>query len=164
MCAEHCASKKLPLFGLEYGRECWCGASLRFGSIIVPDRGCLYDYPGEMTSKCGAGDRLTIYRALDWQESAIPQGVGIPHTQLSYTYSGCYTDGNHALNPYRALSGKVMSDFAKMTVEMCGAFCRDYKVFGIEWIVECHCANELAKGSTKKDDAECWLVCPGLLK
>lgn len=83
---------------------------------------------------------------------------------MSYAYAGCYTDGDPAPNPYRALFGKVISDFDKMTVEMCGAFCKDYKVFGIEWNGECYCGNELAKGSTKKDDAECGLTCPGNYK
>lgn len=161
LCATYCTSKNLPLFGIEYGRECWCGAYLRAGSTKTSDSQCSFPCPGAKTSKCGAGDRLNVYSALNYVAPAIPRTVAVPNTQLSYTYAGCFTDGNIAPNPYRALSSKTMADMSKMTVEMCGTFCKDYKVFGIEWGGECYCGNEVARGSTLKPDTECGMTCPG---
>ena len=160
-CAIYCTSKNLPLFGIEYGRECWCGAYLRQGSIKAPDSDCSFNCLGDKTAKCGGGDRLNLYSRLDYTKPAIPQKLSIPNTTLSYSYAGCYTDGDPASNSYRALSAKIMSDFSKMTVEMCGSFCKGYNFFGIEWSGECYCGNEIGRRSLLKDDKECGLACPG---
>lgn len=107
---------------------------------------------------------MNLYSRLDYTKPTIPQTVAIPTTTLSYRYAGCYTDANPAPNPYRALSAKAMSDFSKMTVELCGTFCKGYNFFGIEWSGECYCGNEIGKESLLKEDKECGLTCPGNYK
>ena len=161
VCAAYCASKNHPLFGIEYGRECWCGAYLRAGSIKAPDSDCSFNCPGDKTAKCGARERLNVYSRFDYTKPTTPQQVAIPNTTLSFRYVGCYTDANQAPNPYPALSAKAMSDFSKMTVELCGTFCKGYTFFGIEWRGECYCGNEIGKGSLLQQDKECGLTCPG---
>lgn len=160
-CATYCSSKNLPLFGIEYGRECWCGTYLRQGSIKAPNSDCSFACPGDKAAKCGAGDRLNLYSKLDYTKPSTPERVTIPDTTLLYTYSGCYTDANPAPNAYRTLPAKAMSDFSKMTVELCGTFCKGYNFFGIECGGECYCGNEIGKGSLLKEDKDCGLTCPG---
>lgn len=60
-CAEFC--DEFQLFGVEYGRECYCGNSLREGSVQADDEDeCSFPCPGDRSSLCGAGMRLQLYR------------------------------------------------------------------------------------------------------
>ncbi|TVY38355.1 WSC domain-containing protein [Lachnellula occidentalis] len=58
-CASSCSS--YTYFGVEYGRECWCGNSLGPGAVITKDSDCSMLCAGATTSYCGAGNRLNVY-------------------------------------------------------------------------------------------------------
>lgn len=57
-CSTACAG--YTWFGLEYGRECYCGLSMNTGSVVSGDEDCSFACPGDNTQKCGAGDRLDV--------------------------------------------------------------------------------------------------------
>ncbi|TPX11566.1 uncharacterized protein E0L32_007777 [Thyridium curvatum] len=59
-CAAFCAA--YTYFGVEYGRECYCGNVLRDGSALAPLSDCWFLCPGDNTEYCGAGDRLELYK------------------------------------------------------------------------------------------------------
>ena len=62
MCADFCDG--FTYFGVEYGRECYCGDSLREGSVPAEEQGdCSFLCPGDRTTFCGAGMRLQLYKA-----------------------------------------------------------------------------------------------------
>ncbi|KAM7214138.1 WSC domain containing protein [Rhypophila decipiens] len=95
--AEHCDG--YAYFGLEHGRECWCGTSAP--TVPAPESECSFPCAGNDRELCGAGGRINVF-------GPVPPAVG------DFSYQGCFTDNNDD----RVLSGKVVLDGA-MTVELC---------------------------------------------
>lgn len=61
MCADFCGD--FSFFGVEYGRECYCGNTLREGSVPAQNqKDCSFLCPGDKTTYCGAGNRLQLYK------------------------------------------------------------------------------------------------------
>ncbi|KAG9230010.1 WSC domain-containing protein [Amylocarpus encephaloides] len=58
-CAASCSA--YTYFGMEYGRECWCGNSFGVGSVQTKDSDCSMTCGGDKFSYCGAGNRLSVY-------------------------------------------------------------------------------------------------------
>ncbi|TVY53083.1 WSC domain-containing protein [Lachnellula cervina] len=58
-CASSCSS--YTYFGVEYGRECWCGNSFGAGAVTTKDSDCSMLCAGDTTAYCGAGNRLNVY-------------------------------------------------------------------------------------------------------
>jgi hypothetical protein len=82
-CATTCSSKGYSIAGVEYGQECYCSNSIVTSSS--PSSGqsanagdCNMACAGDSTQKCGAGNRLQIFR-----RSNLPSG---------WSSLGCYTD------------------------------------------------------------------------
>ncbi|KAG7104597.1 WSC domain-containing protein like [Verticillium longisporum] len=62
-CAAFCKGVSAAFFGVEYGRECYCGDSLRDGSVPATNqKDCSFLCPGDKNTYCGAGDRLQLYK------------------------------------------------------------------------------------------------------
>lgn len=74
-CATDCAA--YTYFGTEYGRECesittvdirgliyigYCGNSFSAGSVVAPLADCSFPCAGNSAQKCGAGNRLSVYK------------------------------------------------------------------------------------------------------
>jgi hypothetical protein len=59
-CAAYC--KSYTLFGLEYGRECYCGNAVQGGNVQVRSEDCSFPCAGNSKQTCGAGDGLNLYR------------------------------------------------------------------------------------------------------
>ncbi|KAJ3472994.1 hypothetical protein NLG97_g10585 [Lecanicillium saksenae] len=59
-CATFCAN--FNYFGVEYGRECYCGDVLDPGSAQAPQDDCSFTCPGDGSEYCGAGNRLELYK------------------------------------------------------------------------------------------------------
>jgi hypothetical protein len=155
-CATFCAS--FPIFGVEYGRECYCGSALGPGSIKVPEGDCNFKCAGSSTENCGAGNRLNVYKkpVASTMTSASPSSTLSPALPTSYGALGCYTEATE----HRALKDKSSSDDA-MTVEKCAASCAGFKYFGLEYYFECFCGNELQPGSVQVASTECKFPCKG---
>lgn len=63
-CATYCDGN--TYFGVEYGRECYCGNSLRDGSEKSDQQSdCNFPCPGDPSQYCGAGNRLELYKLED---------------------------------------------------------------------------------------------------
>lgn len=61
MCATNCQA--FTYFGVEYGRECYCGNTLNTGSALVPKQtDCNFLCPSNKLEYCGAGGRLNLYK------------------------------------------------------------------------------------------------------
>lgn len=145
-CADYCTGKNLPYFGLEYGRECWCGVSPPLESGEVDPEECSQPCSGSGSGSagsggsgseasqeiCGAADRLTVYGRV---ETPLP-AVG------EYEYLGCYTDS--PVTGQHSLTGKITYD-AQMTLDKCRATCEKdgYPYFGTEYGSQCFCGTTL---------------------
>ncbi len=141
-CAAHCAN--YSYFGVEYGRECWCGNSPP--KTPAPESDCSFGCAGDDAQLCGAGNRINV-----WGEAlASPATVG------EYEYVGCFTDNRDA----RSLRGTASFDPA-MTLEKCAASCADYAYFGVEFGTQCYCGTALDDAARQVSQAECSLRCGG---
>lgn len=60
MCASSCSG--YAYFGVECGRECYCGDSFAAGSVAASEADCSFRCPGNAAQYCGAGNRLSTYR------------------------------------------------------------------------------------------------------
>ncbi|KAK4214780.1 WSC domain-containing protein [Rhypophila decipiens] len=59
ICDNFCAG--YPLWGVEYGRECYCGNELRQGAEVVAKEDCDMLCAGNGLQLCGAGNRVMVY-------------------------------------------------------------------------------------------------------
>ena len=176
MTIENCASNctGYTYFGVEFGNECYCGNSLGAGSVRTAEGECDMNCPGNTKEVCGAGNRLQLY-SLGSQSSgasslsstltssstttsrptAQPTGPIAVQTAGSFSYQGCYSEGNNG----RALAATSTADNA-MTVQKCANFCSGYKYMGVEYSSECYCANTIASGAVLATSG-CSMECSG---
>lgn len=155
-CAAAC--KAYDLFGLEYGRECYCGNKTRTGSVMVPNNECNFTCPGNKAQSCGGSNRLDLYYESTGelsQTTASTAPVPAP-TSTKYAMKGCYTE---------ATSGRALADksslTADMTVEICATTCAGFKYFGLESFRKCYCGHALRSGSVQAAAGDCYLPCAG---
>ncbi|KAJ4290188.1 hypothetical protein N0V88_006697 [Collariella sp. IMI 366227] len=141
-CAAHCAN--FSYFGVEYGRECWCGNSPP--KTPAPASECSFTCAGDDTQLCGAGGRINVWGA------PLPS----PATVGDFEYAGCFTDKGDQ----HSLTGKVTYD-SSMTLEKCAAICSAYSYFGVEFASQCFCGTELEASAEERPQAECSLRCGG---
>ncbi|KAE9375954.1 WSC-domain-containing protein [Stipitochalara longipes BDJ] len=142
-CAAACST--FAWFGVEYGRECYCGNSPNLGSVSTSETECSFSCPGNSAETCGAGNRLNMYSA------AVVKQISPTYSQL-----GCYTEASNG----RALNSYSIADDA-MTVEKCAAACTGHWMFGVEWHRECYCGDELMPGSVPASSTDCKYSCVG---
>ncbi|GAB1311342.1 WSC domain-containing protein [Madurella fahalii] len=141
-CAEHCAN--YSYFGVEYGRECWCGNSPP--NTPAPESECSFRCAGDDSQICGAGNRINVWG------SPLPS----PETVADFEYFGCFTDKGDE----RGLRGRVTYDPA-MTLEKCASACSGYSYFGVEFGSQCYCGTYLEDSSVERPQAECSMRCGG---
>ena len=137
-CANACAQFKY--FGIEYGRECYCGNSINDGSVEAQLEDCSFACPGDATESCGAGNRLTLYTRTTDPE--VP-------TLTTYSSRGCYAEPPNG----RALVAQV-TGAPDMTVEQCATFCGNagYTLFGLEYYTEVSALSKLVRGKRSSRD------------
>ena len=137
-CASFCSS--WTYFGVEYGRECYCGNAYDAPSTLSPATDCNKKCSGDATQVCGASNRMNVFRST----SAPPGPAKIP----GWGYQGCYTDSGSA----RVLVGKTTYD-SNLTNEKCAAACKGFTYFGTEYSTQCYCGNEFKNPTTKKAES-----------
>ena len=144
-CAAFCSS--YHFFGLEYGRECYCGNSYPEAAVSVADSECSFSCSGDSTQTCGAGNRIEIYRNNNWT-SRTPAALEVP-------YLGCYKDEGSRVLPNNLLAAD------DMTAEKCAQHCSSYAFFGVEYGRECWCSNRAPELSLAAPEADCSFPCAG---
>jgi hypothetical protein len=152
LCQAFCLSQAppLPLAGLEYARECYCGTSLQNNSTL-DQSGCGISCVGNGSQICGGSDRLSVYNYTAYIPPSVVRSVG------NYSYAGCYTDASP-----RVL-GRYAFSAANMTVEACVAGCqaKGYSKAGAEYSTQCFCDVVIASGGSLVGDNQCNMVCGG---
>lgn len=152
MTAEKCATacSGFKYFGLEYGRECYCGNTINEGSQETALAECSFACPGNSAQECGAGGRLSLYTRSD--------EVTPPTLPSTYRSLGCHTE----LSSGRALGAKTYIA-PDMTVQKCADTClaAGFGVFGLEYYTECYCGRALDPRSVAAPESECSFPCGG---
>ncbi|KAK4208619.1 putative fungistatic metabolite [Rhypophila decipiens] len=144
LCDAHCSD--FQYFGVEYGRECWCGDITPKSQ--APESECSFSCAGDNKQLCGAGERINVW-ARPWP---VPSPIG------DYTYKGCYTDSSDK----HSLTGRV-EYLGDMTHEQCGAYCDryGYRYFGVEYGSQCFCGTEIKDVAEERPIQECSTKCGG---
>ncbi|KAL0631885.1 hypothetical protein Q9L58_009237 [Maublancomyces gigas] len=151
-CQLYCLDRNLPMAGLEYGNECYCGTSLQSGSTLG-QIGCTMACTGNSSQICGGPSRLGVYNYTQFVPPVIVPAVG------TYISQGCYSEATTG----RALSAYSFTNTTAMTVELCVGACktRSYQYAGLEYSQECYCGNTLAATAARIPDAQCNSLCKG---
>ncbi|KAM0339913.1 hypothetical protein ACHAPU_010745 [Fusarium lateritium] len=153
-CFSFCKKLNYPLFGMEYGQECYCGYAPKTQATLAPDGDCKMPCAGDSTQKCGAGNRISI-----WNNTLYTPTVTVSKAESSTKYLGCYTEGEDA----RALGDAKTTD-KKMTVEICASFCssKGYPYLGLEAGKDCYCGKKgPSNGSVDAPSSDCRVACKG---
>ncbi|KAL0932353.1 uncharacterized protein CTRU02_213306 [Colletotrichum truncatum] len=145
-CAASCSQYKY--FGVEFGRECYCGNSRDSGSTEANAADCWFPCAGDPTgvAKCGAADRINIYVNTNSNAPAPASLDGI-------TSLGCFAEGTQRVLPEKTVAA------SDMTAAKCATNCAGYKYFGTQWSSECYCGNTAP--AITVPTSECNMVCAG---
>ncbi|KAK3994786.1 putative fungistatic metabolite [Cladorrhinum sp. PSN332] len=161
LCASNCAG--WDQWGVEYGRECYCGNTVHSSSSEAPLTDCNMVCAGDASEYCGAGNRLNVYSTTATRSTTsasptpTPTGtLGRKATVGPYEYVGCQTEATVG----RALSGNSYAS-NDMTLESCATFCSGFTYFGTEYSAECFCGNSLNAGSSPAPESDCNMLCAG---
>ncbi|PMD35530.1 WSC-domain-containing protein [Hyaloscypha variabilis F] len=152
-CAGYCGGV-YEYWGVEYGRECYCGNILSPGTVEVPEPECNFPCAANSSETCGGSDRLSMYQAT----SPLPPPItpSIVPTLGPYSFSNCQTEGTFL----RALTNSATAT-NNMTNELCANFCTGYTMFGTEYGRECYCGDVLSYGSIRALLSDCSFPCGG---
>ncbi|KAI9055302.1 hypothetical protein LZ554_000262 [Drepanopeziza brunnea f. sp. 'monogermtubi'] len=150
-CVAFCKGNDYQYAGLEYGKECFCGASVN--SIQATESDCDFSCGGDSTEVCGGLKHISIY-----QDPTFP--VADFTTISDYQKLGCYSEGSMG----RSLSWRQSQvNASTMTVESCLTACKTggYSFAGLEFAQECYCGVVLGNGTLPVDDSKCNKPCRG---
>ncbi|KAI8245280.1 hypothetical protein K4K55_002278 [Colletotrichum sp. SAR 10_96] len=143
-------------FGVEYGRECYCGWDAQAAKMSTSEAECSSPCAGSSVGLCGAGFRLSVYNnTIPNQAPSQPQHAA---RAGDYEFLGCQTEGVNG----RALSGASFGS-ADMTTKACAAFCAkgNFQYMGVEYAQECWCGSTTNAGSVPAPLKECDMLCRG---
>ncbi|CAN9174240.1 unnamed protein product [Alternaria alternata] len=62
-CETLCAGFKY--FGVQFGRECYCGNTFKYATQHKPESDCSYPCTGDKNQKCGGGHRSNVYAKIN---------------------------------------------------------------------------------------------------
>ncbi|EKD12406.1 WSC domain-containing protein [Drepanopeziza brunnea f. sp. 'multigermtubi' MB_m1] len=150
-CVAFCKGNDYQYAGLEYGKECFCGASVN--NIQATESDCDFSCGGDSTEVCGGLKHISIY-----QDPTFP--VADFTTISDYQKLGCYSEGSMG----RSLSWRQSQvNASTMTVESCLTACKTggYSFAGLEFAQECYCGVVLGNGTLPVDDSKCNKPCRG---
>lgn len=159
-CASFCGG--YIFFGVEFGRECYCGNSLLAGSTTATDGRCNMQCLGNSVQICGGGNGLSLYEysaiinlssssstttipsittsgstflASSTTSSAPASTTTAPSGPSHVPSVGMYTWMGCYTDQIgnRALTALTQTNHATMTIEICASFCSSYAMFGVEY-------------------------------
>ncbi|KAJ7287142.1 WSC domain-containing protein [Mycena rebaudengoi] len=148
-CIAFCEAGGFGFAGVEFGSECYCDHAPQASGLPVALTECNVPCAGDATEFCGAGNRLNLFT----DGSALPT---LPQEVGPWEYQGCFAD---SINP-RTLPNNIATADGKVTVESCITACRvnGFSVAGMEFGLECWCANALPTALALGDD-QCRMAC-----
>ncbi|KAH9905697.1 WSC domain-containing protein [Xylariomycetidae sp. FL2044] len=160
-CASFCQKRNFANFGVEYGRECYCGNGARPGAASAPETDCNMPCKGDASRMCGAGSRISVWNSTLYTPTRSPASVNGGR----FTYLACYTEGSsgRALGAGSRGGGDFLGDGA-LTVERCATYCagKGYAYMGVGYGQECYCNNDgPINGAVTAPETDCGMTCKG---
>lgn len=159
-CAANCTA--YAYFGVEYGRECYCGATLSADSEKTtggdgPNGACRMACSGNKDQTCGDGGKLSLYYSTAAGKLRGPPQI--VDGDENYAYYGCVGEPANG----RALGGGGFYANDTLTVSQCleWAAGRGFRYAGLEYSRECWAANTLSTQAVNKTAAACSNRCGG---
>lgn len=155
-CTAACIAHDLAFSGVEFGGECWCGASINIGQALASNQNlcstpCL-GTPGEI---CGGADAINIYDCT----AALPA----PASYNDCAPLGCYTDSVSLRT--LATNVQVEGGPGNQSPDVCTAACKaaGFRYAGNEYSGECWCGNSLDNNGGPAPDLneQCQMPCNG---
>ncbi|KAI3536302.1 hypothetical protein CSPX01_10931 [Colletotrichum filicis] len=143
-CSSFCT--KYSHFGVEYGRECYCGNTIQSQALAVDRNECSFACSGNPLEVCGAGNRMDIYTNLGFSSPK-------PATLVDHVYLGCFIDNGDRVLPNKPFASDTM------TAAFCAQHCQGYTYFGTQWSRECYCGNVAPQSAAP--ESECSFTCSG---
>ncbi|KAM3512081.1 hypothetical protein MY11210_004278 [Beauveria gryllotalpidicola] len=115
MTLESCAAfcKLSTYFGVEYGRECYCGKQLNDGSVKAQQEDCSFICPGDDSEYCGAGNRLELY--MNSQDSTALSSVSSLTTSTTSSASASTATATPNTSSSSISSGNMTSSTVSTT-------------------------------------------------
>ncbi|KAI0049114.1 WSC-domain-containing protein [Auriscalpium vulgare] len=167
-CTAACLAEGFSLAGLEFGKECWCGLSLRNNAIYVGDYDgidmgefredpngdyCNMGCEGSPADLCGGSNRLNLYNYT----GAFPVGASVVPFAGAWISQGCFSDST----AQRTLERRV--DAGNVTVESCADACQfnAFTMAGLEFGQECWCGNQIKNPGMVIAQSACNMACVG---
>ncbi|KAJ0125214.1 hypothetical protein J7T55_006559 [Diaporthe amygdali] len=151
-CLQYCGTKNMPLSGLEFGKDCYCGKILLESSTLYPNQAkCDMNCPGNSLQNCGGSLSLSIFNNTKLLAPKPPSKVG------TWAFESCYME----LQGARVLPD-VLWVKNGMTLDMCTSYCATngkYKYGGVENGNECFCGNNMTPGAKNAYDLDCPMTC-----
>lgn len=151
-CFQYCATKYMPLAGLEYGQDCYCGKALLGGSKIGDPSSCNTPCPGNSKETCGGSLHLSVFNNTMINGPKPPSKVG-----GTWSFDTCYME----LQKDHVLAGPTWIKDS-MTLEMCTSYCStngNYAYAGVENGNQCFCSNKVTPGAKDAYDLDCEMTC-----
>lgn len=191
ICQALCASSGYAYFGVEYGRECYCGNKFELGSVPAPASDCNFLCPGNNLEYCGAGNRLSVYSkntvvsssssttSASTSSSGTTTGVSTGSSTSKTLSSSTSTSSTVPVGTgfpagwsYQGCyvdgaNGRILEyqapDSQTLTQQSCATLCasKGYKISGTEWSVQCFCGNTVINGGLKGVETDCNTACSG---
>ncbi|KZV88699.1 WSC-domain-containing protein [Exidia glandulosa HHB12029] len=153
-CVSTCNKAGLPLAGLEFGLQCFCGNAVLYNHLQISDAECKSPCGGDPTELCGGEGAMNLYQLGN---TPFTKGAAtIVKKHSAWTYLGCENDA-HKITHSQSI------DIEAMTVEKCLDACASagFNVAGIQFGEECRCDNAVLPAGPKLPDSSCMLPCNG---
>ncbi|KAF2651061.1 WSC-domain-containing protein [Lophiostoma macrostomum CBS 122681] len=162
LCASYCS--QYAYFGLEYARECWCGAYLTSFSSLVPNQAdcnmpCSGSGSDSSSTICGGPNRLSVYHSADPSKVSTDPDIAGNGAVGNYTYLYCVVDsGAPRVLPFLNASDGMSTESCLATAEQMGL-----AYAGVEYGRECYGGNEvMGEGvNMRAGEADCGMSCLG---
>ncbi|WVQ70425.1 uncharacterized protein L199_008652 [Kwoniella botswanensis] len=158
-CLAYCDNYNMPLAGLEYSGECYCGSVLANGASLSSKSICNMPCNGDSARTCGGSGALSLY--VSTKSNAASLSADYTSTSVSlpngWSSMGCFKEGTTG----RALDGWSYSTPALNTAT-CINYCKNkgYSMAGLEYGGECYCDSALRNGAGQTATT-CNMPCSG---
>lgn len=142
-CTSACAAGGWPYAGLEYGDQCFCGASIQNGGAPVAASACNMACTADNTELCGGAQAINIYQSG-------PSVVTKPVVPAGWAALPCFTD-----SVYNRVLSQSINLGTSNTVESCITACGNagYGFAGVEYSDQCFCGNEVDNSPAPVDNS-----------
>ena len=153
-----CSNAGYPTFGVEFGQECWCGATL--GTTTAASFPCNVICTGNTAdSFCGGSNAIQVYTTTITSVVNVVNQLGDYRNRL-HTYYGCFQDSISARTFDIQITNLPASAIMGPTVCLNACTNKGYIYSGTQYGTECWCRTADPVGTVPKLAASaCNMLC-----